>query len=167
MYTLYSVVIVAFFALMSPSLLYQAVRYRKYIGSLSQRLGYLPISFNLDADESIWIHAVSVGEVLIRPLAEALSAEERTRPRERLTAILIAFGSIGRREVEQLKSSPNAAVRRTAVYLLRNFGGSESQVLRPITTGQPMVWRLKCAMSSGRCQGRALSLPITPLAARA
>ena len=64
MYILYSVVIVAFFAVMSPSLLYQAVRYRKYIGSLSQRLGYLPISFNLDADESIWIHAVSVGEVL-------------------------------------------------------------------------------------------------------
>jgi len=69
---------------------------------------------------------VSVGEVLIRPLAEALSAEERTRPRERLTAILIAFGSIGRREVERLKSSPNAAVRRTAVYLLRNFGGSDA-----------------------------------------
>ena len=45
--------------------------------------------------------------------------------------------------------------------------GSESHVLRPMTTGQPAVMRLKCAMSSGRCQGRALSLPITPLAARA
>jgi 3-deoxy-D-manno-octulosonic-acid transferase len=76
MYLLYSVAIVAFFALMSPSLLYQAVRYRKYIGSLSQRLGYLPISFNLDADESIWIHAVSVGEVLT---ARALLPELRER----------------------------------------------------------------------------------------
>jgi hypothetical protein len=76
--------------------------------------------------ETVKTMCMSVGEVLIRPLAEALSAEERTRPRERLTAILIAFGSIGRREVEQLKSSPNAAVRRTAVYLLRNFGGSEA-----------------------------------------
>ena len=82
MYLLYSVAIVAFFALMSPSLLYQAVRYRKYIGSLSQRLGYLPISFNLDADESIWIHAVSVGEVLT---ARALLPELRERyPRLRL-----------------------------------------------------------------------------------
>src|SRR5437016_6105237 len=64
MYALYSVLIVTFFLIMSPYLAWQAVRYRKYIGSLGQRLGYLPISFNLDAEESIWIHAVSVGEVL-------------------------------------------------------------------------------------------------------
>jgi 3-deoxy-D-manno-octulosonic-acid transferase len=73
MYGLYSVLIVAFFAVMSPFLIYQAVRYRKYIGSFTQRLGYLPISFNLDGDESIWIHAVSVGEVLTaRALLPAL-----------------------------------------------------------------------------------------------
>jgi hypothetical protein len=46
-------------------------------------------------------------------------------------------------------------------------GGSESQVLRPMITGAPAVCCLKCAMSSGRCQGMVLSLPITPLAARA
>jgi 3-deoxy-D-manno-octulosonic-acid transferase len=73
MYGLYSVLMVAFFAVMSPFLIYQAVRYRKYIGSFTQRLGYLPISFNLDGDESIWIHAVSVGEVLTaRALLPAL-----------------------------------------------------------------------------------------------
>jgi 3-deoxy-D-manno-octulosonic-acid transferase len=64
MYAVYSVLIVTFFLVMSPYLAWQAVRYRKYIGSLRQRLGYLPISFNLDAEQSIWIHAVSVGEVL-------------------------------------------------------------------------------------------------------
>src|SRR3954469_19673141 len=73
MYVLYSVLMGAFFAVMSPFLIYQAVRYRKYIGSLTQRLGYLPISFNLDSDQSIWIHAVSVGEVLTaRALLPAL-----------------------------------------------------------------------------------------------
>jgi 3-deoxy-D-manno-octulosonic-acid transferase len=82
MYVIYSVLIVAFFVVMSPSLLYQAVRYRKYIGSLPQRLGYLPISFNLDSQESIWIHAVSVGEVLT---ARALLPELRERyPKLRL-----------------------------------------------------------------------------------
>src|SRR5512138_616455 len=40
------------------------MRHNKYVGSFGQRLGYLPVSFNLDGDESIWIHAVSVGEVL-------------------------------------------------------------------------------------------------------
>jgi hypothetical protein len=69
---------------------------------------------------------LSVGEVLIKPLAETLSAEDRSRPRERLTAILIGFGSIGKREVERLKTSPNPAVRRTAIYLLREFGGADA-----------------------------------------
>jgi len=82
MYAVYSILIVAFFVLVSPYLLYQALRYRKYIVSLPQRLGYLPVSFNLDADESIWIHAVSVGEVLT---ARALLAELRERyPRLRI-----------------------------------------------------------------------------------
>ena len=76
--------------------------------------------------ERVKAMCVSVGEVLVRPLAELLFAEERARPRERLTAILIAFGASGRREVERLKNSPNPAVRRTAIYLLREFGGSEA-----------------------------------------
>src|SRR4051812_31654519 len=67
---------------MSPYLVYQAVRYRKYVRNLPQRLGYLPRSFNHDADESIWIHAVSVGEVLT---ARALLPELRERyPKLRL-----------------------------------------------------------------------------------
>jgi 3-deoxy-D-manno-octulosonic-acid transferase len=82
MYAAYSVLIVLFFAVMSPYLLYQAVRYRKYVVNLRQRLGYLPLSFNADADESIWIHAVSVGEVLT---ARALLPELRERyPRLRI-----------------------------------------------------------------------------------
>jgi 3-deoxy-D-manno-octulosonic-acid transferase len=76
MYAVYSLFIVLFFVVMSPYLLYQAVRYRKYVTSLPQRLGILPVSFNLDADDSIWIHAVSVGEVLT---ARALLQELRER----------------------------------------------------------------------------------------
>jgi 3-deoxy-D-manno-octulosonic-acid transferase len=82
MYVLYSVLMVAFYAVLSPYLIYQAVRHRKYVRSLPQRLGYLPVSFNLDGAESIWIHAVSVGEVLI---ARALLPELRERyPKLRL-----------------------------------------------------------------------------------
>src|SRR5947207_1269572 len=82
MYALYSVLIVTFLVVVSPYLAWQALRYRKYIRSLRQRFGYLPISFNLDGDESIWIHAVSVGEVLT---ARALLPQLRERyPRLRL-----------------------------------------------------------------------------------
>jgi hypothetical protein len=76
--------------------------------------------------ERVKTMVVSLGEVVVRPLAEALLTEERSRPRERMTAILIGFGAIGRREVERLKNSRNPGVRRTAIYLLREFGGSEA-----------------------------------------
>jgi hypothetical protein len=76
--------------------------------------------------ERVKAMCVSLGEVLVRPLAEALSEEERPRTRERLTAILLAFGSVGRRTIERLKNSQNPAVRRTAIHLMRQFGGSES-----------------------------------------
>ncbi len=73
MYALYTTLIVVFAMFVSPWLTYQALRYRKYVASLPQRLGYLPVSFNIDAEPSIWIHAVSVGELLTaRPLIGAL-----------------------------------------------------------------------------------------------
>jgi len=69
---------------------------------------------------------LSLGTVLIRPMAEALALEERGRAFRRLTDLLTAFGPAGREAAEQLKSSPNPAVRRTAIYLLREFGGHEA-----------------------------------------
>ena len=79
MYALYSALIVVFAVAASPWLAYQALRYRKYVGSLAQRLGYLPVSFNIDAEPSIWIHAVSVGELLTaRPLIAALRTRHPT-----------------------------------------------------------------------------------------
>jgi hypothetical protein len=68
----------------------------------------------------------TVGPSVIRPLAEALSVEKRTSTRQRLTQLLLGFGAAGRQSVERLRGSANPAVRRTAVYLLREFGGSEA-----------------------------------------
>ena len=76
MHALYTVVIVVLAVLLSPWFAYQAIRYRKHIGSLAQRMGYLPVSFNLDGDQSIWIHAVSVGEALT---ARALVTDLKSR----------------------------------------------------------------------------------------
>src|SRR5580765_5464642 len=82
MYFAYSLLTLVVFVVVSPYFLYQAIRYNKYIGSLRQRLGFLPITFNVDAEESIWIHAVSVGEALT---ARALAADLKARyPRLRL-----------------------------------------------------------------------------------
>ena len=76
MYVLYTSVSLVLFVLLLPRFVYQALRYRKYVSNLRQRLGYLPVSFNVDGEESIWIHAVSVGEALA---ARTLAADLKKR----------------------------------------------------------------------------------------
>src|SRR5574340_584308 len=100
MYFLYSVLAFALFVLVSPYFLYQAIRYRKYVGSLRQRLGFLPLGFNVDGDESIWIHAVSVGEALTaRALAEDLKARY-PRLRLFLSTTTIAGQQVARQSLQ-------------------------------------------------------------------
>jgi HEAT repeats/PBS lyase HEAT-like repeat len=86
---------------------------------------------------------VSLGEVLVRPLAEALSVEERPRTRQRLTTILLAFGAVARRTIERLKSSQNPAVRRTAIQMMREFGGSDAlpDLTELLDDNEPQVQR--------------------------
>ena len=75
MHFLYTFAIVLLALVLSPWFAYQAIRYRKYIGSLRQRMGLLPLTFNLDQEPSIWIHAVSVGETRAAvPVIRALRA---------------------------------------------------------------------------------------------
>ncbi len=102
MYSLYSVLVLAVAVIASPWFVYQALRYKKYVGSLGQRMGYLPVSFNMDADRSIWIHAVSVGEVLTaRPLISDL---KRRYPELRifLSTTTLAAQQLARRNVQDV-----------------------------------------------------------------
>ena len=102
MYSLYSVLVLAVAVIASPWFVYQALRYKKYVASLGQRMGYLPVSFNMDADESIWIHAVSVGEVLTaRPLISDL---KRRYPNLRmfLSTTTLAGQQLARRSVQDV-----------------------------------------------------------------
>jgi len=102
MYLAYSLLTLAVFVVVSPYFVYQAIRYKKYIGNLGQRLGYLPISFNVDGEQSIWIHAVSVGEALT---ARALAADLKARyPRLRLflSTTTIAGQQVARRSLQHV-----------------------------------------------------------------
>jgi 3-deoxy-D-manno-octulosonic-acid transferase len=98
-YFLYSFVTLMALVVLSPYFAYQALRHNKYVGSLGQRFGYLPVSFNLDGEESIWVHAVSVGEVLAaRPLLVDL---RRRHPRLRLflSTTTLAGQQLARRSI--------------------------------------------------------------------
>jgi len=93
--------------------------------------------------EHIKTMCLALGEVLVRPLAETLAAEQRGRTRERLTDILLAFGASAQRTIERLKNSANAAVRRTAIQLMRQFGGNEAlpDLTELLDDNEPQVQR--------------------------
>jgi HEAT repeat protein len=85
----------------------------------------------------------AVGTAIIMPLAEALSSEQDARARRRLRDILLEFGAQGRESVQQLMNAPNWEVRRTAAYLLREFGGTEGlkDLVPLLTDTEPLVRR--------------------------
>jgi 3-deoxy-D-manno-octulosonic-acid transferase len=101
MYFLYTSVSIVVFLALTPYFLYQALRYRKYVVNLRQRFGYLPVSFNVDGEASIWIHAVSVGETLT---ARALAGDLKRRyPGLRLfvSTTTIAGQQVASREITE------------------------------------------------------------------
>ena len=85
----------------------------------------------------------SIGTPVVAPLAEALSAEQDARSRRRLRDLLVGFGAQGREAVQQLMQAPNWEVRRTAAFLLREFGGSEGlrELIPLLTDTEPLVQR--------------------------
>ncbi len=73
MYHLYSFILALGFALALPWFLWKGRATGKYFRTFRERMGRLPVYLNLDGERSIWVHAVSVGEVLaVRPLIPAL-----------------------------------------------------------------------------------------------
>jgi 3-deoxy-D-manno-octulosonic-acid transferase len=72
-YILYSLLLTAGFVLALPWFLWKGRATGKYLRTFRERMGRLPVYLNVDGDRSIWVHAVSVGEVLAaRPLVPAL-----------------------------------------------------------------------------------------------
>ena len=76
MYSLYSLVFLVALSLSTPWWLLQMLRHGKYRTGWSERLGKVPDRlFNRPAENTIWIHAVSVGEVLaVTRVVEELQA---------------------------------------------------------------------------------------------
>lgn len=97
--------------------------------------------------------ANAVGPAMIPPLAETLATEQDPKARRRIREVLVGFGARGRQAVQELLNAPNWEVRRTAAYLLSEFGGSENlAALEPlINDKEPRVQReaLRAVVMSG------------------
>jgi 3-deoxy-D-manno-octulosonic-acid transferase len=76
MYVLYSLALAFLFIVLLPRFLHQARRHGKYAGSFNERMGRLPGVLASDERETVWVHAVSVGEFqAARPLIERFRRE--------------------------------------------------------------------------------------------
>ncbi|HUE88470.1 MAG TPA: HEAT repeat domain-containing protein [Vicinamibacterales bacterium] len=84
----------------------------------------------------------ALGPSVIGPLAEALASEQGAAVK-RLRDVLLSFGAAGRGYADELRSSANPAVRRTAVELLRAFGGADAlpDLARLLDDAEPAVQR--------------------------
>jgi hypothetical protein len=67
----------------------------------------------------------TLGPSVIGALAEALASEQGAAVK-RLREVLLSFGAAGRAYADNLRNSANPAVRRTAIELLRAFGGADA-----------------------------------------
>lgn len=75
MYFLYSVVTAVGMVLLAPYFVLQGLRRGKYLWNARERMGYLPdtLARGIQPHTSIWVHAVSVGEVLAsKPVVDGL-----------------------------------------------------------------------------------------------
>jgi len=76
MYSLYSALLTLGLVLGSPFWLFQMVRHGKYRKGLTERFGEVPSRLRNSTAPSIWVHAVSVGEVLaVSELVRGLRGE--------------------------------------------------------------------------------------------
>jgi len=84
MYFFYNAALVLAFVLSTPYWLYKMLRHGKYRAGLAERLGRVPerVRSAQPGDVCVWIHAVSVGEVLaISQLVSELRKVEGGKPR--------------------------------------------------------------------------------------
>jgi len=75
MYLLYSVVTAIGMVLLAPYFVLQGLRRGKYLWNVRERMGYLPdaLARGVPPRTAIWVHAVSVGEVLAsKPVVDGL-----------------------------------------------------------------------------------------------
>jgi 3-deoxy-D-manno-octulosonic-acid transferase len=102
LYHLYSFSLALGFVLALPWFLWKGRATGKYLRTFRERMGRLPVYLNVDGDRSIWVHAVSVGEVnAIRPLIPALK-ERFPRHRVFLSTTTMTGNAVAQKSVRDV-----------------------------------------------------------------
>jgi hypothetical protein len=85
----------------------------------------------------------SIGPSIVVPLAEVLATEQHAGARKYLRDLLVGFGPKGAEAVRPLLNAQSWEIRRTAGFLLREFGGMEGlkELVPLLTDAEPLVQR--------------------------
>ena len=108
MYFIYNILLSAASLALVPIMIYAALRAKKYRSGLSQKLGFVPSSVRqrLSGNRPVWIHAVSVGEVMATvPLLEEL---KKRYPRQ--TIVLSTVTATGNHMAELKARKADAVI---------------------------------------------------------
>ena len=102
MYFVYNLLFGLGFVLALPYYLWKGRASGKYRETFRERMGALPVYLNVDGERSIWIHAVSVGEVLAaRTLIEPLK-QRFPKHRVFLSTTTVTGNAVARKSVRGL-----------------------------------------------------------------
>jgi 3-deoxy-D-manno-octulosonic-acid transferase len=100
-YFLYQLIEILLSPLVLLYLLYRGFKDRRYWNRLSERFGFLPASFDSTQGGSIWLHAVSVGEIMSSlELVKRLKAEHPSVP------VFVSTATLAGRETAEQKLAP-------------------------------------------------------------
>jgi 3-deoxy-D-manno-octulosonic-acid transferase len=144
-------------------LLFRGIRNRQYFATLGERLGQLPALWQRTAPGSIWLHAVSAGEILA-----ALPLIEEIRNRHPRSPIFVSTSTLAGREAAFARLSNSVA---GVFYAPLDFVWMVRRVLRRIRPSvvivmETEIWphlfrevrRIECGLIvvNGRISDRAL-----------
>lgn len=102
MYFVYNLLFGLGFFLALPYFLWKGRASGKYLQTFRERMGRLPVYLNVDGERSIWIHAVSVGEVLaVLPLIAPLK-QRFPKYRLFLSTTTVTGNAVARKSVRGL-----------------------------------------------------------------
>lgn len=123
---IYNVLLILFFIVATPFYAVQMLRRRKYRAGLSQRLGFYPASLRarLWRRKCVWVHAVSVGEVIaVMPLLERMMAD--------LPGLEIVLSTVTMTGQEVAKAKLHG--RGTVIYFPLDFRVAVNRALRLVS----------------------------------
>ncbi|HUS08798.1 MAG TPA: tetraacyldisaccharide 4'-kinase [Bryobacteraceae bacterium] len=103
-YFLYRVLLIAAFPFLVLYVFFRGIRDSRYFRRLIERFGFLPPAYERTVSAAIWLHAVSVGEVV-----SSLDLIRRLRAQNPLTEVFISCSTLAGMQLAEQKASDLAA----------------------------------------------------------